>query len=158
MKKISSRYIIKQKSKVTLREKCPNMKLFLVRIFLYSDWIQSAISLRIQSEYRKIRTRNNSVLDTFHENFVISYLTWSLWKFQKKNLEKKNPVAYIEYILYFLTLSNLNSKVKKFISTYVQDIGSWDSGSWVPGLSSWIVGTHFRLCRWTRLHVSEMLF
>ena len=26
--------------KVSLREKCPNKELFLVRIFLYSDWIQ----------------------------------------------------------------------------------------------------------------------
>ena len=78
-KKTSSGYIIKQKSKVTLREKCPNTELFLVRIFLYSDWIQSAlriqseyrrVSLRIQSEYRKIRTRNNSVVDTFHGNFI----------------------------------------------------------------------------------------
>ena len=25
---------------VTLREKCPTTELFLVRIFLYSDWIQ----------------------------------------------------------------------------------------------------------------------
>ena len=26
--------------KFTLREKCPNTEFFLVRIFLYSDWIQ----------------------------------------------------------------------------------------------------------------------
>ena len=26
--------------KVSLRKKCPNKELFLVRIFLYSDWIQ----------------------------------------------------------------------------------------------------------------------
>ena len=26
--------------KVSLREKCPNKELFLVRIFLFSDWIQ----------------------------------------------------------------------------------------------------------------------
>ena len=34
----------------SLREKCPNMELFLVRV---------------QSEYRKIRTRNNSVFGQF---------------------------------------------------------------------------------------------
>ena len=38
----------------TLREMCPNAKLF------YS------VNLRIQSEYRKKWTRNNSILDTFH--------------------------------------------------------------------------------------------
>ena len=50
-----------------LREKCPNTELFLVRIFLHSDWIRrNTVSLRIQSEYRKIRTRNNSVFGHFH--------------------------------------------------------------------------------------------
>ena len=54
-----------------LREKCPDMELFLVRIFLYSDWIQRdtlylyGVNLRIQSEYRRIRTRNNSVFGHF---------------------------------------------------------------------------------------------
>ena len=58
----------------SFHEKCPNTELFLVRIFLYSDWI------RIQFKYRRIRTRNNYVfghflpeitpyLDTFHEVF-----------------------------------------------------------------------------------------
>ena len=37
----------------SLREKCPNTELFLVLIFLYS------------TEYRKIRTRNNSVFGRF---------------------------------------------------------------------------------------------
>ena len=50
----------KLKVPLTLREKCPNTELLLVRIFLYSD-----VNLRIQSEYRKIRTRNNSVFGHF---------------------------------------------------------------------------------------------
>ena len=29
-----------EKLHVALREKCPNKELFLVRIFLHSDWIQ----------------------------------------------------------------------------------------------------------------------
>ena len=38
---------------ITMREKCPNMELFLVRIFLYSDWIRrdtytSPYTVRIQ--------------------------------------------------------------------------------------------------------------
>ena len=43
----------------TLREKCPNLELFLVRI---------------QPEYRKIRTRNNSVFGHFSrsDNFLNS--------------------------------------------------------------------------------------
>ena len=45
-----------------LREKCPNTELFLVRIFLYFDW---RVNLRIQSEYRKIGTRKNSIVGHF---------------------------------------------------------------------------------------------
>ena len=47
----------------SLRQKCPNAELFLVRIFLYSDCIRrfTPNSVRI----RKIRTRNNSVFGHF---------------------------------------------------------------------------------------------
>ena len=44
------------------------IKFFLVRIFLYSDWIRGfmeiCVNLRIQSKYRKIRTRKNFVFRT----------------------------------------------------------------------------------------------
>ena len=47
---------------ITLREKCPNVELFLVRIFLYSGW--------------KMRTRNNSVFGHFSRsvNYLHSFL------------------------------------------------------------------------------------
>ena len=77
--------------------KCPNLEFFLIRIFLYSDWIRRFtkrqshkmikhtqtlcrqivwvcltilwgwrfVDLRIQSKYRKIRTRKNSVFGHF---------------------------------------------------------------------------------------------
>ena len=45
--------------------KCPNTEFFLVRIFLYSDWTRILVNLRIQSEYRKIRTWKNSVFGHF---------------------------------------------------------------------------------------------
>ena len=48
----------------TLREMCPYTELFLVRIFLYSDWIRW-FNYCIQYEYRKIRTRNYSVFGHF---------------------------------------------------------------------------------------------
>ena len=48
----------------SLRGKCPNTEFFLVRIFLYSDWIRRE-NLRIQAEYWKIRTRKNSVFGHF---------------------------------------------------------------------------------------------
>ena len=46
-----------------LREKCPNAEFFLVRIFLYSN---------IQFEYRKIRTRKNSVVRNFSRSVKYS--------------------------------------------------------------------------------------
>ena len=52
-------------SKLSLRD-FPNTKFFLVRIFLYSDWIRKFTgNLRIQSECKKIRTRKNSVFGHF---------------------------------------------------------------------------------------------
>ena len=53
-----------------LREKCPNAEFFLVRIFLHLDWIRRftefyRVNLRIQSKYRKIRTRENSIFEHF---------------------------------------------------------------------------------------------
>ena len=50
---------------IAMREKCPNMQFFLVRIFLYSVRIQkSADQKKVRiwtSEYRKVRTRKNSM-------------------------------------------------------------------------------------------------
>ena len=41
-----------------LREKCPNMKLFMVRIFLYSDWIRRDTEYLI-TEY-SVRIQENT--------------------------------------------------------------------------------------------------
>ena len=55
---------------VSLREKCLNTEFFLVLIFLYSDWITIyGVNLRIQSKYRIIRTRRNSVFGHFSRSF-----------------------------------------------------------------------------------------
>ena len=55
----------------TLREKCPDTEFFLVRIFLYSDWIRGFT----QFEYRKVRTRKNSVFGHFSRSTRISICT-----------------------------------------------------------------------------------
>ena len=52
-----------------MREKCPNTEFFLVHIFLCSDWVGY---LRIQSEYSKLRTRNNSVFGHFSRSALFS--------------------------------------------------------------------------------------
>ena len=71
----------------SLHERCPNTELFLVRIFLYSDWIWifthwvKSVQIRsyfwsvfscIRTEYRKIRTRNNSVFGNFSRSDFFS--------------------------------------------------------------------------------------
>ena len=58
--------------------KGPNTELFLVRIFLYSDWIQRF------SPYRKIQTRKNSVFD----HFSGSVLKWKTYQ-QSASLNEK---------------------------------------------------------------------
>ena len=45
----------------TLREKCPNAELFLVRIFPHSDWIR-----RDRPNAGKYRPEITPYLDTFH--------------------------------------------------------------------------------------------
>ena len=47
---------------IALRKKCPSKEF---RIFLYSDWIR-------QSEYRKIRTRKNSVFGHFSRSVILN--------------------------------------------------------------------------------------
>ena len=63
----------------SLREKCPNIEFFLVRIFQHLD----RVSLRIQSECEKIRTRKNSVFGHFSRSgFQTQSLIFSLKYFQ----------------------------------------------------------------------------
>ena len=54
-----------------LREKYPNTEFFLVRIFLYSDWI------RIQSEYKKIRTKKIFTFGHFSRREILTNY-WNL--------------------------------------------------------------------------------
>ena len=50
-------------SQVKLREKCPITEFFVVRIFPNSAYL--SVSLRIQSEFGKLRTRKNFVFGHF---------------------------------------------------------------------------------------------
>ena len=69
----------------SLREKYPNMKFFLVRIFPHSNWIRRDTKyLPIQSECEKIRTRKNSVFEHFSRSPYELYLLENakvLWGF-----------------------------------------------------------------------------
>ena len=52
--------------RLPLREKCPNMELFLVRI---------------RTAYRKIRTRNNSVVGQFLRSVLAVRLVMIFWEY-----------------------------------------------------------------------------
>ena len=59
-----------------MHEKFLNTELFLVRIFLYSGIY--SVNLHIQSEYRKIWTRNNSVFGHFSRREIF-FITIDLY-------------------------------------------------------------------------------
>ena len=55
-------------------ESIQSVLLCVVRIYLYSDWIFS-VNLRIQSEYRKIRIRKNSVFAHFSRSVDVKWVS-----------------------------------------------------------------------------------
>ena len=78
----------------TLHEKYSNTEYFLACISLYSDWIRGfIINLRIHVEYRKIRTRKNSLFGHFSRSdklkknafprifFVTFSNIYDIWKY-----------------------------------------------------------------------------
>ena len=74
----------------TLREKCPNTEFFLARIFLLSDFIYGE-NLRIHSEYRKTRTRKNSVFGHFSRSVI-----FTLWDTEREGILKLKIILLIK--------------------------------------------------------------
>ena len=79
-----------------LREKCPNTEFFLVRIFLYPDWIRR-LNLRIHSEYRKNTDHKKTVYGHFSRRVPLNasstiyncFKILSIQEFYPKNEELK---------------------------------------------------------------------
>ena len=97
------------KAKDTLREKCPNAWLFLVRIFLYSVQI------------RKMQTGNNSVFGHFSRNDKFNIVTWQTefrlvgWSFIKQYYFEKFQSSRSQIFLkitwiYFSRITGLQGK------------------------------------------------
>ena len=105
-------------NKLILHEKCPNTEFFLVRIFLYSDWMQENTDQRklrlwilftqckfktLCSKYvyfmkvplRKNHENPNFCETAFERNFVINYWACS-WKFVHEELQ---PKCFLQEIL-----------------------------------------------------------
>ena len=97
---------------LTLREKCPNTELFLVHIFPHSDW---KVSLRIQSECGKIRTRNNSVFGHFSRSVGFLYSMTNNTLKRTSNLQSN----HMYYAFYFFEINIKKSKVS-FVNNLYQ--------------------------------------
>ena len=78
----------------SLREKCPSMKFFLVRIF--RSWTEYGEIRSIESECGKIRTRKNPVFGNFSRSvlyynlqFRLPILTWLLilWNYNANTVD-----------------------------------------------------------------------
>ena len=55
---------------ISLREKCPNTELFLVCIFLNSEWIRSRVNLCFSANTGKYGPEITPYLDTFHAVYL----------------------------------------------------------------------------------------
>ena len=87
----------------TLREKCPNTEFFLIRILLYSDWIRiESVNLRIHSEYRKMRTRKNSLYGHFSGSVTFRFFSSSAKLLVRKPPSKRKNEIYLTVIPNFL--------------------------------------------------------
>ena len=94
----------------TLRKKCLNTELFLVRIFLYSNWIQ------------KLRTRNFSVFEHFSRSGKLTEINQATskckWKFFRKTWFKNRKSAHHYLILYIRISLSTKFQVKPAILNF----------------------------------------
>ena len=86
--------------KLSLYEMCPNTEFFLVRIFF---WF---VSLRIQSECGKIRTRKNTVLGHFSRS---GCLVWNYCQ------EAECCIILVRYFIFFCYSRNRKSEYLKMV-------------------------------------------
>ena len=124
-----------------LREKCLNTELFLVRIFPHSAWTRrDTVSLRIQSECGRIRTRNNSVFGHFlrsvgncsklhsyciNENFSFKRNEKNpLGNFTHQIFKEKKNAIYLNFSIStccYKTIGTEKSFNRKFIEIKIQN-------------------------------------
>ena len=126
--KIKSRTLSSKEIFWILRENCPNAKLFVVRIFLYLDWIRGF--LLIYSEYRKIRTRNNFVFGHFSRSGssqeIIGYRTDS----SNFTVCRLGTLIHFKLVLVTANFSKLSGINECYLFRQgTIDVASWDTQS-----------------------------
>ena len=100
----------------TLREKCPNMKFFLVSIFSHLDWI------------RKIRTRKNSVFGHFsrsdplknHSYFYIYTFIYMYIYMHTYNVSKYIYIHIYAIIYVYIKHTYIRYIYIKILNTYTR--------------------------------------
>ena len=106
-KQIVFEYSFKQRESLSLRGKCWNTEFFVVRIFLYSDWIQENTDQKILHSwtlftlwwlFRSIAINPEQIIFLFHFK-----KTWIGFTVQTK---KFLPLRRVEYPLTCLHISN----------------------------------------------------
>ena len=91
----------------SLREECPNTEVFFGPYFLVLELNMEIyrVNLRIQFEYRKIRTRKNSVVGHFSRSeWVWDYMWLQVTMGWNKRNSKWLEVIYIHYLDFLLHL------------------------------------------------------
>ena len=118
-------YVVCCSCTCSLRQKCPNAELFLVRIFLYSDWIRrfTPNSVRI----RKIRTRNNSVFGHFSRSGCFSWdihLNWLHWLYFLIFMEGLIVISFgsIIFLSSFLNVIKISMSIVFSLYLYTREM------------------------------------
>ena len=91
----------------TLREKCPNAKFFLVRIFLYSDWIQE------NSDQKNLRIWTHFTQCKLSQNYPDSAKSHRKLSRLKNCVTVKNAKA--KQLLYWITKKFLIFQFSKYL-------------------------------------------
>ena len=119
---------------------CPNRESFLVRI---------------QSEYRKIRTRNNSVFGHFSRSESIWYTR--IWKpflhkqkSTKRNLENSQNLNFPYFTLTYFKVKRISKLALIYFDLFIFFSFFFRNISWKRSHKTWNV----RLCRKFYLHVT----
>ena len=142
--KIKSRTLSSKEIFWILRENCPNAKLFVVRIFLYLDWIRGF--LLIYSEYRKIRTRNNFVFGHFSRSGssqeIIGYRTDS----SNFTVCRLGTLIHFKLVLVTANFSKLSGINECYLFRQgTIDVASWDTNRILVKQKGLLL---FTLCFW----------
>ena len=104
---------------------CSNTEFFLVCI--WTEYRDLFVNLRIQTEYKKIRTRKSSLFGYFSRSETVTDIQWVLkiWKMRNLTLEGKIFIFKIIVISKILFLSFITNKIIAPQKLYDDSLHEW---------------------------------